>query len=744
MNHSRRTFLRSSAAGLSFAWGGMTLVMPSTATAKTPGAGEFIYGTHVYRPPNPPRSMRREVLRTIAQEHKFGLIRCFPTWDYYNPERDRYDFSEIEEVMKYCDEFGLKVMMGVVLETAPYWLERAHPETRFVDAKGQPQQLETKQAHITGGWPGLCLDWEPVQQEARKFIGELAKVVAPHSSMFVWDVWNEPHIEPAWTPDIWATPPEKLFCYCAQTIREFRQWLQQRYGTIARLNNAWTRRYPDWESITPPRSLATSADWVDWRRYTIDRSTRDMKFRCESVRAFDSRHLLESHAAHQPPLGGSAVDATDAWRLAELVDVWGITLFPHQPGSRVSDGAARLEVVRSNAPGKDFWVTELQGGDTRTGLVSGGFNMRPRDIRLWNWLAVAAGAKGIIYWQYMAESTGRESTRHGLVLRDNAPTDRVQEAARNNRLIQKHWDIIRDYRPKAEVAMLFDQDNALLTFALAGNESASTSSFTGYYRALWNMDLWVDFIEPAQLGRIDYKVLIVPWHLIGKRETCDALRKFAEAGGTLILEAAFGLFDEQFYYNAVIPPHGLRDVLGYREKQNSLVRPEPPNDSVSPTERIYYQPEIRFSAPVEARVKAHTFLTPLDVGSATTIGTFDGMPVAITKRVGRGKVFYFGTNLGAAIASGDAGAAKLVRNIVAETVKPEVTASNVRPRLIRGAKQSLLAIFNDTPQDQQAHVDIPMEFHRATDVHSGAAYAIERNAVDVTVPHQDAVVLLLS
>jgi beta-galactosidase len=751
MDASRRTFIRTgSGAALAYSWGGLDLFAGEAATKGAdeepvrPGVQEFIYGAHVYRPPNPPREMRREVLRTIAQEHHFGLVRCFPTWDYYNPSPGKFEFQEVEEFMTWCDEFGLKVMVGVVLETAPHWLEQAHPESRYVDSKGQPKSLMTKQAHMTGGWPGLCLDWAPVQDAAREFIAALSKVVTRHRSMFVWDVWNEPHIEPVWTPDIWATPPEKIFCYCPKSIAIFREWLKARYVTLDCLNQAWTRRFQSWESVDPPHVLATSADWVDWRRFMTDRSTWDMQFRCDAVRASGSKHLFESHAAHHPPFDDTALNGTNGWRLAECVDVWGMTYFPHQPGFRISDGAGRLEIIRSNAAGKDFWWTEMQGGDTRMGMLGGGFNMRPRDIRLWNWLGVAAGAKGIIYWQYMAESTGRESTRHGLVLRDNASTDRVREAAHCNQLIQKQWGIIKDYRPKPQVALLFDPDNALLTFAMAGEESASTSAFLGYYRALWKMDLWAAFIEPSQIAHSDYKVIIVPWHWVGKKTTCDALLAYTQAGGTLILETAFGLFDERFYYNAVTPPHGLSEAFGYREKQNSLVRPEAPSADVSPDEMIYYQPELQFTGPVATRFKARRFVTPLEVTSATAIGSYQGNPIAVHKKIGKGEMFYFGTALGACLGSGDANAVQLFRTIMESKIKAEVTAPNLRPRILRASGQSLLTVFNDTPQDQNAKITLPPGFTTARDIYSGVESRVERDGLQVAVPYEDVSVFVLT
>ena len=113
------------------------------------------------------------MLRTMSQEHHFNLMRAFPTWDYYQRGPNDYNFEEIEELMQYCDEFEIKVLMGVVLETAPYWLEQAHPETRWVDSTGHAVHLRGNSSHITGGFPGLCLDWEPVQVAARAYIREL-------------------------------------------------------------------------------------------------------------------------------------------------------------------------------------------------------------------------------------------------------------------------------------------------------------------------------------------------------------------------------------------------------------------------------------------------------------------------------------------------------------------------------------------------------------------------------------------
>jgi beta-galactosidase len=762
---SRRNFLRTASGAVSLSWGGLKIFAgplgsAEEVAAKEVGKGEFnpstepfVYGTAFYRPPNPPADVRREMLKDIAQKYRFNIIRIYPAWTYYNPAPGKYVFDDVDEVMKYCDEFGIRVLLGIVMEEAPYWLERLHPETRYVDAKGVPLRLQDSANNVSGGWPGLCWDWEPVQKAAVNFIHEITKMAAAHPSMYAYDCWNEVHIEPDWPRNKWVQPQERLYCYCDQTIGRFRKWLAKKYGSLNALNDAWVKRYSDWTEVDPPRSVVgTYLDWIDWRNFIIERTTWQLQYRVAAIKQVDTKSILESHCGYQPPIEPFALDGMNGWRLAEQVQTWGLSNFPRDE-TRVYHGMAKFEVTRSQAAGKPFWMTELQGGHGAGGLYNS-MHMRPRDIRLWNWLAVAAGAKGILYWTYHAEATGGEATGYGLVDRDGSPSERVVEAAEDNRLIQEYWDIVKDHTPKPQVALLLDQDNGIMTFAMAGNEDPSVNSFRGYYKALWNMDLGADFIEPPTLAKSDYKVVIAPWHILGKKQTCADLQKYVEKGGTLILETGFGLFDEKCFYNPVIPPYGLAEAFGYREKENYVQKPRtdwvtqevPGGHPVrNAADAIYYQPEIEFTIPVPVKVQAHTFLTPIAVSSATPIAHCRDIAVAAMKEVGLGEVYYIGTNLGASIHDGDEGGIDLLRAIITKVVHPPVKGNKLRPRWIAGpSNRSLLVVANDTIQDLTENIPLPSGFHQATDIHAIKPVPVEDGVAQVSVPYEDVVVLLLT
>jgi beta-galactosidase len=754
---SRRTFIQT-ASGLIFAhWGGLRILAgpPSALAQSSPGSHsasvpeQFIYGTEFFRPPNPPRALRHEMLQAIANEYKFNIIRIYCSWVYLNPEPGKFNFTEIEEVLTDCDRLGLKVLMGAVIEEAPYWLEAAHPESRFVDALGVPQRLQTASINMSGGWPSLCMDWPAVRDAAATFLRELAQVVSRHPSMYAYDVWNEPHLEPSGGREFNASTDQKLFCYCPKTIASFQSWLKQRYGSLEKLSEAWVRRYPSWDVIDPPRGPGSYIDWVDWRRFMIERSTNEMRFRVQTLRAIDTRSILESHVFSQAAILPLALQAINPWRLAELMETWGLSYFPRWQESPIYFGAAQIELTRAAAAGKPFWITELQGGHGSNGIRRSR-QMRPRDIRLWNWMLVAMGGKGIVYWCYLTEATGTESTGFGLVERDGSPSERVLEAAEDHKLIQAHWAIIKDYQPRPQVAVLVDIDNALLTFAMSGKEDASTKSFAGYYKALWNSDVLVDFIEPQSLHNSgNYKVIIAPWHLIGKQETCDRLRQFVEAGGTLLLETGFASYDEHMLYNPIVPSFGLAEAFGYREQESLYMiqndpRENPKPEDLPPSDRVYIEGQLTFTEPVANTIKAHTFLTPITVSSAKVIATYESTPVAATRKLGKGQVYYVGTSLGASIEEGSQSGIELVRAIVGQVVQPGVSAEKVRPRLIESQAGSLLLVFNDQIIDQTVKVQVPSRYKTATNVYGNQSQNIQAGAVDIQVPFESVSVLVLS
>lgn len=720
----------------------------------------FVYGTQFYRPPNPPREDRRKALEQIAYELKFNTIKIWVMWNWCNPEPDIYDFDEIEEIMTICDDLGLRVVVNTILETAPYWLDERHPEARYVNAGGEALELRGRSSDPNGGWPGLCHNHEQVNLAAEQFLRAVVRAVIPHSSLYGYDCWNEPHVEPAWFNSMWPKPEQLLYCYCENTRARFRDWLRIKYQRIETLNNAWVRRFRDWDDVLPPKTHGTYADWLDWRRFMIDNMTEQMAFRARVLHEADPHHFVMSHAAKFPPLDAVAITVTNGWDLVESIDRWGCAFFPKWHRMNAALVAGKLDACRSNANGKPWWVAELQGGHGMTTGLQRGPQVLPRDIRMWNWLAVAAGTKGIVYWNYMAEATGIEATGFGLLDRARTITDRAQEASRNHSIIEQYEVLLSAWRPEPQVAVLYDQDNHILAFAMDGNEHPATGSALGYYQAIWQSDVWAQFIQPNDLDKLPahIQVMIAPWHLIAKPETLRGLDRFVQNGGVLLVDNALGLFDVNGVNNPSVPPTALQH-WGICEQEAFWLPDEklpstlwerlapmsvPPGTDITPLDTVYTFPLMEFASPLSVTVRARTFLTPLTLSApAQSIASCQGMTVAAQVSVGHGTVYYFGTNMGTCIHQGDEGALAIVKTIIAAHTAPAVRGNRLRPRLIQRDGEALLVVANPSSESFAETIAVPHGYQFAEDVHSNSALDLENETVRVHVPGHDVTVIAL-
>jgi hypothetical protein len=112
--------------------------------------------------------------------------------------------------------------------------------------------------------------------------------------------------------------------------------------------------------------------------------------------------------------------------------------------------------------------------------------------------------------------------------------------------------------------------------------------------------------------------------------------------------------------------------------------------------------------------------------------------------VGKGQVYYVGTNLGASIEEGSQAGIELVRTIVTQAIQPPVTSEKVRPRLIESPNGSLLIVFNDQIIDQTARVRVPSRYRTATNVYDNQSQAISADGVEIQVPFEGVSVFRLS
>jgi beta-galactosidase len=539
------------------------------------------YGGGRARPPmlEPDPLSKKEAWRRDLEQIKalgFNGVRCWMDWATGQPSEEGYRFETLDVVMALAEEVGLRVIVQVYMDSAPEWVGRKYPDSLFVSSNGAAIRPESS--------PGYCLDHPGVRQADRTFYGALAEHAARSPALLGFDLWSEPHVIN------WATPtyienPE--FCFCPHTLARYRAWLQKKYASLDRLNEAWYRRFSSWSEVEPSRlsTILSYADYIDWKEFIADKLGEDLHARYEAVKDAAPRSVATSHAAGVGLFSSPHwwEGQSDDWTMARQVDYYGTSFYPKHSSFVDRDvpwRAALLDFARSfgYADGRTgFWIGELQGGFGTIALnVSP--TVTPADLRIWTWSALARGTKGICYYAWYPMSTGYESGGFGLIRLDGTLTERARAAGEIARVVDRHQTLFLQARPpRAEVAIVY---NPLVHFV--GGRQRDTAyggpqgevagierdSLLGIHRALFATNVPLDYVHVAELSAdrlARYKLVFLPYPPMLPERATPELRRYVETGGALVAEARLGWNNERGRASSPIPGMGLHEVMGCRE-----------------------------------------------------------------------------------------------------------------------------------------------------------------------------------
>jgi beta-galactosidase GanA len=506
----------------------------------------IIYGTQYYRPPYPNARAWEADLRKIKQCH-FNTVKLWAVWSWIERKEGEFYFDDLDRLVDLCETIGLNVVFNTIAEGMPYWVSRTHADARYVTHAGQSIEVSGAANMPSGGSPGVCPDKPAVKALIARFIETVVARYAECEHVIAFDVWNEPHIEPMFDY------PEDLFCYCEHSKASFRQWVQAKYGTLDNLNAAWNRAYAEWIDVLPPVRFGTYPDMIDWRLFWVENLGRWLDFRVEAARKVAHGTYVMTHVPFSGYIGGIGEGGLgqhlgDEFILAPKVDKFGLTSFPKWlMQNDYVQHLINIELIAEASADKEFWQSELQAGAGKWEAFGRALAL-PEEIRLWNWSAIACGAKGVLYWQWKPEPSGMESPGFGLTGLDGDLSGRTVAAADCARRFNEVPGFDRAKRVLPVNGIFVSRYSDLLLHAAHKGEVLYAKGLYGAYRACFNQGVPVRMIHADQLpeaiaGNLTH--LYAPVALALSAEEQHLLRQFVEQGGTLIAEACAGFFDEK-------------------------------------------------------------------------------------------------------------------------------------------------------------------------------------------------------
>ena len=674
------------------------------------------YGGGTWRAPMLSRDPARERdawqrdLKTI-RSLGFNHVKTWVDWATAEPRRGEFHLEALEQLLALADGAGLKVIVQIYSDSAPEWVARAFPDASFVTARGA--RIGSQAA------PGFCLDHEQVRQSVARFIQAVSRAARAHPSFYGFDVWSEPHLV-NW---VWFNEPVE-FCYCPHTLTRFRAWLREKYGSLEAVNQAWYRTFDDWQQVEPPRygTILSYTDFIDWKTFIAAKLEDDLRMKRDAAadsagpRTFRISSHSDVPAVLLSPLSGFG--NPDDWRMARAVDFYGTSIYPKHASSTAPWSPVRLmsglDGIRSAAGSRGWWIGELQAGQGATG-VRVADPVSDQDLRLWGWAVISRGARSISYYAYYPMSSGYESNGYGMIELDGTVTSRARTAGTFADLVGRNANLFTALAPeRSRVAIVYNRLAYMAGGNTVGPGQAVRSSLLGVYRALYNENIQVDFVNAAETPPADlfaYSAIYFPYPVMLPRAFADALAAYVRAGGTLVAEARPAWNDERGVANARIPGAGLDGLFGAREAMLRSVEP------IAFTMATDLPPALRPLAGLEIPGSGYLETLAPAPGARVLARSASGEPVAVMNDAGKGRAILLGSFVAAAFeqdpqkhAAAGLLIGALVRSAgVAPRVKVTGAPGLVEARLMESDRAMLLVAINHDTVSHRVTIELPQD-----------------------------------
>ena len=417
-------------------------------------------------------------------------------------------------------------------------------------------------------------------------------------------------------------------CASRWCMARYRKWLRRRYGGIEKLNAQWATEYAgwddvemfsNWQALDRAKTGGNFSPWAD-RLEFMDVVLYDAVAKgVAAVRAIDPDAMCNISGFQQPSSWGfdhyrlsRTVNAATPYEIGESPDVlmsfWG-------DGER---GQIHMPGFGKDAEG--LWRSFIRGYGINQQWDSFGASTYSRMIDIDNRRLTDLGktVKQFADWVHAGPGRLRGRARRR---RDPVAFLHSQPSLRGN------WIL--------EMTARSDVHDAGARWVHRGSWSVRKKEMSFRVRVSWvqwmhDVGVWPAHVDTRQLGG-DYligqgfKVLVLPRVVAMSDETAAAVRRFAEAGGTVIADTWCGLMDGSCRMRTA---GALDDLFGVRRgdwKELDLTRIAPGKRGISVGGK-----NLPFTA-LEKTLKATT---------GAPAGTSKGADVIITRKVGKGRAIY--------------------------------------------------------------------------------------------------------
>lgn len=652
---------------------------------------DFLFGAQYYRAPTPhPESWESDLKNMKA--NGFNCVKIWVQWGWTHRGENEFYFEDTDRLMDLAYENGLKVTINVIFDVAPRWVFRRYPESKLVTADGRVVEPTIAAHRQIGGFPGVCNNHDGAAAHRKEFFRQTVLHYRNHPALDMWDVWNEPE-----QCCLYRTPQlPTLTCFCPSCRAKFRAYLEEKYGTVEKLNQVWGRCYESFEEAELPTQAITFADFIDFREFQLDGQTREGNWRLAMAKELDPNHTAYLHVVPNTCSPFNSLTGVDDFALAENCDIFASTNFAQPVWSILTLSAGK---------GKLCYNVECHIGNGHT-------NMHQKQITLQDMVRdlvpqIGMGIRGFMFWQYRPEILGWESPAWGVTKLDGTPGS-VGIAAKEfiGRLRPYIDEIMGSTPPKAEIAVWKGRRNEIFSYCIRNEVNTFGAALENYVNGVYYNNHPCRIVDDKGLNDLEgVKLLILPMCYAADAALVEAVDRFVTNGGTVLCEAHFGGYNiDTGRHSYTMPGAGADTLWKLRERYTTSAYHLPGEEGEGPATDAFNDDVKKAIAsyglaggkyfPLRLQdgltlVGAERFACVEGEG-AEVIGTFGDEPCLVKQTRGKGTIYYCGTHLSEGATVRPEAFAAFLEQLAAEagvtpspvTAPRGVHADVISPRLI--------------------------------------------------------------
>ncbi|WP_227991940.1 beta-galactosidase [Microbacterium sp. CBA3102] len=532
------------------------------------------------------------------------------SWPQLEPEPGVYDWAWLDRILDLLWDAGIAIDLATATATPPSWLLRAHPEMVPWDSDGHRLEFGSRQTYC----PSSPIWRENVARMTRA----MAERYGEHPGLAMWHISNE-------------YGDHTSRCWCPESARHFRRWLQDRYGDLDGLNeawgvNVWGQRYTSWEHIETPKKAPgpiNPTQLLDFERFSSDALRELFQVEIDVLREVTPDIAVTTNFM-------SMFRDLDYWDFAAIEDVVTDDAYPEPADPTSHVGAALNYGLMRSLKGGQPWLL-LESSASATSWRDVNVPKAPGKIRIESLQAVAHGSDAVMFFQWRQAKYGQEKF-HSSMLGHRGERSRSFRETKELGNELKRLEPVRGTRVRSRVALVVDWDSWWGTSAVESLPSQRlqwAQQARAWHRALYTLGQPVDAVRAT--GPFDaYDVVVVPNLYIVEQPQADALRTFVERGGHLVVGPFSGVVDATEKVHDGGAPGPLRDLLGIEVDEQWPIA-----DGL--TESIDYAGEILTVPSWSEWLETDD---DVEVRGRYAGGELDGLPAVTHRAEGRGSAWY--------------------------------------------------------------------------------------------------------